>query len=357
MCVALLLSTAVSTTLQQVLYWFAHLFSPHLVKQYESIILGHRESIFERKSLMNAYSNCVHLLHSISDNYFKNVQGQIASLCPMAEQLVQNQVIVQGYFGYHTFVAYFREVYLVCAVYLSAALQIGCLGLISCVIYMAKTVELVSPLCGEWIFQPTKSCLEFKHKQFDELHGYLDFDVCCNLNTFVYVPHLCTTSYTLQSKWSLYPCQQTRFEIDRQPHIFRLFPNSKSTLSGNGPDLGTLIQILSTYILDGDYVSWQTIDGKIVLECYHYELLVSNNWRITFQISKQGENIMDDMECNLWHAQLDEGVAFRCAALRIALWGTSSCQLFGRAKFIYTQVLEQQSLFDCLETILQNSKC
>ncbi|OQS00266.1 hypothetical protein THRCLA_06080, partial [Thraustotheca clavata] len=232
-----------------VLQWFIHLLHPHNVNRYEAVILAHQDCVLDKATIATAYSDCVQVLHTISNdflakNYNTNVAAivnQIAQDQPHLHQQVMEQVELEGYFGYQSLIAHFREVYL--------GLQHS----------SSKPSVATGSL---WVYDTTNSYLEFPRPSLLATSRWLTWLYCIQVN--LYTPN----KLTIQSIWRLYPSQPTEFVLDNTPRINRLFPNGESTMSNPG------------YVFDGDYIGWTTSENVIVLECYRYDLKVKKGWRL-----------------------------------------------------------------------------
>lgn len=82
---------------------------------------SHRDCILQRTDLARAYSDCVQLVHSVSEAYFaKQYQTSVAqaaveavaSLARLSTEMT-TRLATDSFFGYQACVAHFREVALV----------------------------------------------------------------------------------------------------------------------------------------------------------------------------------------------------------------------------------------------------
>ncbi|EQC28303.1 hypothetical protein SDRG_13984 [Saprolegnia diclina VS20] len=282
--------------------WLVHLVQH--ATMYERVITANSNCLFDKARLMTAYNACVHVLHAVSEVFFEargTTVGVIAKAVatPDLEDALQAQVATEGYFGYHSFVAHFREVFL--------SSTSG---------PVAWPRARISPLCGDWIFDPSCSRLELPEC------SVLD---AVRWTTWLYRCRLAHTNGSLwvQSHWGVYASRPSRLVLDGSPRILRVFPNGESTMAGHG------------HVLNGDYVAFEPSRGEVVVEYFGYDLLRHEGSRVVLHLTCRDKSLVVRAAIHRLVAPMDDDIVCWSPESRVQLWATSPFDVVGRGDAVY----------------------
>ncbi|KDO18611.1 hypothetical protein SPRG_16030 [Saprolegnia parasitica CBS 223.65] len=285
--------------------WLVHLVHSQHAAMYRRVIAANHNCLFDKARLMTAYNACVHMLHAASEAFFEargTTVGAVAKAVASAdlEDALQAQVGTEGYFGYHSFVAHFREVFL--------SSTSG---------PVAWPTARVSPMCGNWIFDPSRSRLQLPPCTVLDAVRWATWLYRCRLA-------LSNGTLLVQSHWGVYSSRPSMLELDRSPRILRVFPNGESTMAGHG------------HVLHGDYVAYEPTRGEVVIEYFGYDLLQHEGWRIVLHLVRGLDGcLVVRAAIHKLVAPMDDDIVCSSPESRVQLWATSPFDVVGHGDAVY----------------------
>ncbi|EQC28240.1 hypothetical protein SDRG_14063 [Saprolegnia diclina VS20] len=288
------------TTSSVLVDWLIHLLHPHNRTQYEAVVRSHRDCILQRTDLARAYSDCVQLLHSVSEAFLaKQHQTSVAqvaveavaSLASLSAEMT-TRLVTDSFFGYQACVAHFREVSLSAEAAQSVWPEHRVLGV----------VRARSWLCGDWVVD-VPSVRFVRHDALSAATLVRWASSLFRVRTTLLGPQL-----HVQSAWRVYVSQPTCFVLDGRPHVHRTWPNGESTMAG------------ATRHLEGDYVG-RLDDDAVDLRCYTLDVGDQTSYCATLHVATTEAT---RLQCTVELYQLRVAAASDVAAWtahdRIALW-------------------------------------
>ncbi|KDO24953.1 hypothetical protein SPRG_09598 [Saprolegnia parasitica CBS 223.65] len=215
--------------------WLVHLLHPHNRRQYEAVVRSHRDCILQRTDLARAYSDCVQLLHSVSEAFLaKQHETSVAQIAlealaslPSLSTEMTRRLLTESFFvfGYQACVAHFREVALSAEAAQSVWPEHRVLG----------SMRARSWLCGDWVCDaPSVHVASQNGWQLSAATLVRWASSLFHVRTTLLGPQL-----HVQSVWRVYVSQPTCFALDGRPHVHRTWPNGESTMAGATRYLGT----------------------------------------------------------------------------------------------------------------------
>ncbi|OQS03275.1 hypothetical protein THRCLA_04428 [Thraustotheca clavata] len=296
------------------LEWLVHLFHPQNMQQYEAVILSHRECIYDKPELTKAYNDCIHLIHSISEEFLiqkglttAHLAKMIVQRIPSLEQQLQTRLDTEGYYGYHLMVAHFREVAL------SSNSQLSVLPNSPSMIYK-----------GIWILNTNKSSLNVPNLSSLILSRWATWLYCFQIS-------LSNHQLYIQSQWKMYPSQPSYFILDKKPRVLRLFPNGESTMAGGDRTI------------EGDYLGWVESNNQIHLMCYQYNLEFQIGLRIVFKISIQPNELSAKVVIHRLSIPMNQDMLYLTSSKRCHLWESALVDPAGSGNILYNSYEDNPS--------------